>query len=116
MAMGSEESKPAGSDPAAYVNEVVTAHKVVVFSKTTCGYCRAAKKVLEKYPIKDKEIIELDKVRNGSAIQGAVAKRTGRRTVPNVIVGGKSIGGGDDVEDLHAKGKLDGILREAGAL
>lgn len=31
---------------------------------------------------------------------------TGRRTVPNVLINGKSIGGGDDVAELHDEDKL----------
>lgn len=53
---------------------------------------------------------------DGDAIQAALASKTGRRTVPNVIIGGRSIGGGDDTEALHREGKLAGLLRAAGAL
>jgi len=31
---------------------------------------------------------------------------TGRRTVPNILINGRSIGGGDDVQELHSSGKL----------
>jgi len=40
----------------------------------------------------------------------------GRRTVPNVFVGGKTIGGGDDTKALSDAGKLSKLLKEAGAL
>lgn len=35
---------------------------------------------------------------------------TGRRTVPNVLVNGRSIGGGDDIEELHEDDKLASTL------
>jgi glutaredoxin-related protein len=41
-------------------------------------------------------------------------KSTGRRTVPNVLINGKSIGGGDDVEALDVKGELVEKVRGMG--
>ena len=39
---------------------------------------------------------------------------TGRRTVPNVLINGKSIGGGDDVEELHDDDKLVSTVSSMG--
>jgi len=50
---------------------------------------------------------------DGPAIQELLHKLTGRGTVPNVIVGGKSIGGADDVTSLHAAGGLAPVLNKA---
>jgi len=36
--------------------------------------------------------------------------------VPRVFIGGKFVGGGDDVVALHSNGKLKTILEEAGAI
>ena len=57
---------------------------------------------------------ELDLNRLGPRLQDALLKMTGRRTVPNVLINGKSIGGGDDVAALDAQGKLAGLIREMG--
>ena len=46
---------------ASIVDPLIKSHKVMVFSKTTCPYCDKAKRVLAKYDIKDKHIVELDK-------------------------------------------------------
>lgn len=43
---------------------------------------------------------------DGSAIQNALYQMTGRSTVPNVFIRGKSIGGGDDTERLYKNGQL----------
>lgn len=37
------------ASPAAFVDAVIREHKVVVFSKTWCGYCSKAKRVLSGY-------------------------------------------------------------------
>jgi len=41
-------------------------------------------------------------------------RSTGRRTVPNILINGKSIGGGDDVEGLHREGRLAETVRSMG--
>ena len=43
-------------------------------------------------------------------IQNALYEMTGWRTVPNVFVHGKSIGGGDDTERLYNQGKLQELI------
>ena len=50
--------------------------------------------------------MELDQHPLGSGLQAHLAKSTGRRTVPNVLINGKSIGGGDEVEALDTSGAL----------
>lgn len=57
-------------------------------------------------------MVELDEHEMGPALQDQLGKITGRRTVPNVLVGGKSIGGGDDIEEMHTTGKLIGRIQE----
>ena len=51
-------------------------------------------------------IVELDKHELGPHLQKLLGKITGRRTVPNVLVNGVSIGGGDDVEALDRDDEL----------
>jgi len=41
---------------------------------------------------------------------------TGRRTVPNVFIKGKSIGGGSETAELYQSGKLTEMLQEQGIL
>ena len=50
--------------------------------------------------------MELDIHPNGQALQSYLGEVTGRRTVPNVIVNGVSIGGGDDMRALEAAGTV----------
>ena len=51
-------------------------------------------------------VVELDEHKLGSGLQSALERLTGRRTVPNVMINGKSIGGGDEVGELHEEDKL----------
>ena len=53
---------------------------------------------------------------SGPAVQALLNSFTGRRTVPNVFINGKSIGGGDETVALHRNGELGGMLLLANAL
>jgi glutaredoxin 3 len=100
----------------AYVDGIIKAHKVAVFSKTYCPYCVKAKNVLGKYKINDILIVELDNRDDADAIQDYLNKITGARTVPRVFIDGKSIGGGDDTARLEKDGKLKPLLESIDAL
>lgn len=50
----------------------------------------------------------------GLALQAKLADLTGRRTVPNTLIDGVSIGGGDDVAELDVKRKLIDKINELG--
>lgn len=81
---------------------------VIIFSKTYCPHSAKAKKILlEKYTIVPAPyVVELDTHPLGQGLQNALEKSTGRRTVPNVLVNGRSIGGGDDLQALDGSGGL----------
>lgn len=51
-------------------------------------------------------VVELDEHPLGPQLQQKLADMTGRGTVPNILISGRSIGGGDDVEALHINGKF----------
>ena len=86
---------------------ILTETSVIIFSKSGCPYSKKAKATFEKYTIiPEPFIVELDEHRLGHQLQDALEKNTGRRTVPNVLISGKSIGGGDEVEVLHQSGLL----------
>jgi hypothetical protein len=59
-------------------------------------------------------VVELDEHPLGSQLQDELASSTGRRTVPNILINGKSIGGGDDVEKLHLEGSLVDTVKNMG--
>ncbi|KAJ4840199.1 Glutaredoxin-C1 [Turnera subulata] len=95
--------------------EIAASAPVVVFSKTYCGYCKRVKQLLTQLGAAFK-VVELDEESDGSEIQAALAQWTGQRTVPNVFIGGKHIGGCDTVIEKYQKGELLPLLNEAGAI
>ncbi|XP_077222383.1 glutaredoxin-C4-like [Tasmannia lanceolata] len=103
-------SNASGSTPEeAFVKKIVSQHDIVMFSKSYCPYCRRAKAVfkeLNKVP----HVIELDQRDDGADIQDALSTIIGRRTVPQVFINGKHIGGSDDTVDAYENGTLGKLL------
>ena len=73
----------------------ISSNDIMVFSKTYCPYCTRAKEALSKLNVKF-EVYELDARKDGDDIQAALLEMTGQRTVPNVFVKGKHVGGCDN--------------------
>ena len=98
--------------------DVVSTNPVVVFSKYFCPHCRRALEVLNSFSARtgfiEPLVVDLASI-DGMKTQEQLAIMTGRRTVPNVFVGGKSIGGGDETVHLQRAGTLEQILIKAGA-
>ncbi|CAN8244189.1 unnamed protein product [Cochlearia groenlandica] len=106
----------ASSSPEAdFVKKTISSHKIVIFSKSYCPYCKRAKSVfseLDQVP----HVVELDEREDGWSIQSALGEIVGRRTVPQVFLNGKHIGGSDDTVDAHESGELAKLLGVAGNL
>lgn len=81
----------------------MTAKKVVVYVTESCPYCRAAKEVLKKKKVRFEEI---DVTGDDGARETLVALSGGRVTVPQIFIGGKPIGGYDDLIRLDREGRL----------
>lgn len=89
---------------------------MIIFSKTYCPHSKKAKNILlDLYTITPSPyVVELDTHEQGAGLQEALAQTTGRKTVPNVLVNGKSIGGGDEIEALHLSNGLIQRIQELG--
>ena len=84
----------------------------MIFSKSYCPYCESTKKIFSSnYAEVSPHIIEMDIVEGGAAMQSALQSMSGQRTVPNVYIGGKHIGGNDDTEVAHQSGELRTMLQ-----
>lgn len=113
----------AGSyDPSAVrakIDALVGQAPAVVFSQTSCPFCKKSKDLLKEVGA-DFSPVEVDTMgAEGYAIRVELAALTGRSTVPNVFIAKKSVGGftdGPGVETLNKEGKLVPMLKEAGAL
>lgn len=62
------------------------------------------------------KVIELDIDGEGKEIQAKLADITGQKTVPNVWIGSKFVGGSDDLFKLEDKGSLLDKLKAAEAI
>lgn len=87
---------------------------VIIFSKSYCPHSKRAKGILlDKYMIEPAPfVVELDQHPLGSQLQARLAELTGRRTVPNVLINGVSIGGGDDTAELDTTGTLIAKIKD----
>ena len=73
---------------------------------------------MSKYAInhEDIEILEIENRPDMDEIQRYMKKLTGQSSVPRVFIGGKCIGGGDDVMALHQSKQLETMLKNVAAL
>ncbi|OQD67286.1 hypothetical protein PENDEC_c040G07172 [Penicillium decumbens] len=103
-------------DAKSELNSILKRSPVIIFSKSYCPYSKRAKSILlDRYSISPKPfVVELDQHPIGPGLQELLAQNTGRRTVPNVLVNGKSIGGGDDIAALDQSDELASTLRTMG--
>ena len=98
------------------IKQVVVDFSVVIFSKSFCSYCHLAKEAMEAEGV-NPFVIELDLMGiDGRKVQDTLAAMTGRRTVPNVFVGGEPVGGGTEIVELHESGQLKKMLKDARAI
>ncbi|XP_025416463.1 glutaredoxin-2, mitochondrial isoform X2 [Sipha flava] len=92
-----------------FVNDAIAHDNIVIFSKTYCSYCRAAKECFDKLKVSYKSI-ELDNRNDMDDVQDALEKLTGARSVPRVFINGVFIGGGTEVKNMFKNGKLKELI------
>ncbi|KAL8722470.1 MAG: hypothetical protein Q9181_007482 [Wetmoreana brouardii] len=92
---------------------IIDENAVAVFSKSYCPYCRASKTLLSELGAKF-FVIEMDQVDDGADLQDALEEISGQRTVPNIYIQQKHIGGNSDLQ--AKKGDLPTLLKDAGAV
>jgi glutaredoxin 3 len=80
---------------------------VEIYTTPTCPYCLAAKRLLTK---KGVGFAEIDVSRDPSLRIAMTERAGGRRTVPQIFIGGTHVGGSDDLHALDHDGKLDPML------
>ena len=80
---------------------------IVIYTKSSCPYCHAAKTLLHRKGATFEEI-SVDGDRAGQAAM--TAKAGGRSTVPQIWIGDRHVGGCDDIYALDEAGKLDPLL------
>lgn len=106
-----EPSRPVDPSPRGGVPQPADLQvPVVLYTTKWCGYCHMALRMLKKRGTLFQEI-QVDG--NGEARQW-LRQTTGRTTVPQIFVHGRSIGGYTDMAELDESGELDRMLANAG--
>jgi glutaredoxin 3 len=81
---------------------------VLMYLTAACPFCQSAERLLEKKGVTDVEKVRVDLQ---PALRAEMMKRSGRRTVPQIWIGGRHIGGCDDLYALEHAGQLDALLK-----
>ena len=81
--------------------------EVRMYCTAVCPYCQMAERLLRAKGVAtiEKIRIDLDPDRRVEMM-----RETGRRTVPQIYIGGTHVGGFDDLAELDALGRLDALL------
>jgi len=83
------------------------APSVVIYTSPWCGYCHAAKRLLQSRDVSFTEIdVDADPARRAEMVRRA----GGRRTVPQIFIGDTHVGGCDDLYALDRAGRLATLL------
>jgi len=81
--------------------------RVTVYSTAHCSFCSMAKAKLDQWDIPFEETrIDTD----AAAMQKFAKATNGARTVPQIIIDGKAIGGFSELTELHMDGELDELM------
>lgn len=80
---------------------------VKMYTTGVCPYCQMAERLLLKKGVTDLEKIRVDL---DPKRREEMMRITGRRTVPQIFIGERHVGGFDDLSELDAGGELDPLL------
>lgn len=81
--------------------------KITIYTTSVCPYCIRAKALLNRKELQYEEINAEDEKNRDEMIK----KAGGMRTVPQIFIGDKHIGGSDDLYALDKEGKLDEMVK-----
>lgn len=81
---------------------------VLIYLTSWCPYCHAAKELLGDKKVRFAEV----DVDGRQELRAWLTQTTGQRTVPQVFINGKPVGGFSDISALDQAGKLDALLAE----
>lgn len=81
-------------------------NKVTIYTTKFCPYCTRAKQLLDQKGTKYNEL----RVDNDPKLRQVMTKKSNSRTVPQIWIGEKHVGGCDDLYALERSNKLDKLL------
>lgn len=80
---------------------------IEIYSSPLCGFCHAAKRLLNE---KGAEFTEFNVLTNPTLKPQMIERANGSRTVPQIFIDGRHIGGCDELYALERTGQLDPLL------
>lgn len=80
---------------------------VKMYCTAVCPYCQMAERLLNRKGVSEIEKIRVDLE---PSLREHMMTITGRRTVPQIYIGERHVGGFDDLSALDAAGELDPLL------
>ncbi len=82
--------------------------KVLMYLTAACPFCQSAERLLEDKGVRDIEKVRVDLQ---PARKAEMMQKSGRRTVPQIWIGERHVGGCDDLYALDRQGGLDTLLK-----
>lgn len=80
---------------------------VEIYTSPLCGFCHAAKRLLNS---KGVSFSEIDVLSDPARKPEMIKRANGGRTVPQIFIGDIHVGGSDDLHALERAGRLDALL------
>ena len=81
--------------------------QIDIYTKFGCGYCMRAKRLLDSKGI---AYTEHDITMGGPDREAMLERAPGARTVPQIFIGDRHVGGSDDLAALDRSGELATLL------
>lgn len=81
--------------------------EVTIYTGVACPYCVQAKRLLDRKGVAYREV----KVSGDPALRAEMIEASGCRTVPQIFIAGRSIGGFEELYELEQAGQLDALLQ-----
>ncbi len=88
----------------------MTAPEVTIYVTDWCPYCQRAKNLLTQ----KKVVFDEKNVDDQPGLREEMIARSNRRTVPQIFIGDRHVGGCDDLFALEQSGELDRLIQGAG--
>jgi glutaredoxin 3 len=85
--------------------------EVIIYSRSFCGYCELAKRLLEQ---KGVPYSEVDVGSNPAVLSEMIGRSGGRMSLPQIFVGDRHVGGFNELAHLERRGGLEDLLRGVG--
>lgn len=85
----------------------MTPARVLMYCTASCPFCRSAERLLARKGVSEVERVRVDLE---PARRAEMMQKSGRRSVPQIWIGGRHIGGSEELNALEGSGELDQLL------